>query len=146
MSANEIFFQQKTLAFWHRALGWVLRRRHELLEYSQVMRCMAFAGQHDLGVRTVSVNQIVGTLGRGSDFDSAFRPLRNNMEQRWMRIQDMYDRGENFPAIELYKVGDSYFVRDGHHRVSVARANGMIYLDAWVIEVGVTTAQPVFAC
>jgi len=142
MSDVEIFYQQSRLAFWNRVLNWLLHKGSDLLEYSQVMRDNGFSGQRDLGVQIVPVNKIVGTVGRGRDFDCRFRPRREDMRERWMNVQSLYDRQGQFPVLELYKLGDLYFVVDGHHRVSVARANDVRYVDARVVEIHTAPLRP----
>jgi hypothetical protein len=88
------------------------------------------------GLRTVPVAQIGGSVGRCSEFDRDFMPARASMEERWKRIDRAYHRGEELPPVSLYKVGDFYFVLDGHHRVSVARYHGVEWIDAYVTEFG----------
>jgi hypothetical protein len=146
MSDNEIFFKQSRIAFWYKVLGWVTRKGSDLLEYSQVMHSLTFGSQRDLGVQIVAVHKIVGTVGRGRDFDRAFRPRREDMRERWMSIQNLYERQGALPVLELYKLGDLYFVIDGHHRVSVARANDIRYVDARVIEINAAQQDPAYAC
>lgn len=89
-----------------------------------------------LGLQTISLDSIVGTMDRERDFDGRFRPTSNRARDRWQRIARAYRRGEELPPISVYRVGDSHYVRDGHHRVSVARALGRTQLDAYVTELG----------
>jgi hypothetical protein len=88
-----------------------------------------------LGLRTVSLDAIVGTVDRPRDFDRRFRPRSNRGRQRWQAVDLAVRRGAAMPPVELYVVGESYFVRDGHHRVSVARAMGRDTIDAYVTEI-----------
>ncbi|MBZ0299812.1 MAG: hypothetical protein K8J31_08735 [Anaerolineae bacterium] len=145
MEAQEAFQQQSRRSFWMSLLSRLLHRCNELLEFNQVVRDGPFGSQHDRGVQTVELKKIVGTIGRRSDFDRDFRPRRQNMEDRWIRIHELYEAGELLPVVELYKIGDSYFVSDGHHRISVARTNGQLYIDAHVIEVQVRAMRPAYA-
>lgn len=128
----------------HRVVDPLLRRCRTLLEFNRVIRNGRFSGQHERGMQMIAVDQIIGTVGRGADFDRQFRPRRRNMEHRWMKIQEMFEHDQPLPAVEVYKVDDAYFVSDGHHRVSVARANGAAYIDAHVIEIDVD--EPLPAC
>jgi hypothetical protein len=82
----------------------------------------------------VEVDQIVGSVGRWGDFDRSFLPARTSVGQRWKRIDRAFQRGEDLPPVELYEIGDSYFVSDGHHRVSVARFHGVPTVEATVAE------------
>lgn len=86
------------------------------------------------GMRTVEVEKITGSVDRYRDFDESFLPLKVSLGNRWGRIDRAYHRGDELPAVSLYKVGDSYFVRDGNHRVSVARYHGVEAIDAEVVE------------
>jgi hypothetical protein len=88
----------------------------------------------------VPLDAIVGTVDRNVDFDRGFRPTSPRLRSRWERINAAQRRGETMPPVSLYKVGDLYFVRDGHHRVSVAKAFGRKDIDAYVTEV--TTRVP----
>ncbi len=89
-------------------------------------------GQHDTGVQTVLINQIKGSEGRSSDFDDDFNPVHTHTIDRWVSVADAYSYGAALPAVELIRLGETYFVRDGHHRISVARAFGEEYIDAKV--------------
>lgn len=86
-----------------------------------------------LGLRTIPVSQIVGTDGRGGDFDREFLPRRPHVGARWRRVEAAFPEG-NFPPIVAYLLGDAYFVVDGHHRVALARQLGTKAIDAEVTE------------
>ena len=85
-------------------------------------------------MRTVPLRQIGGSVGRCSEFDRDFMPAKASVEERWKRIDRAFHRGEELPAVSLYKVGAFYFVLDGHHRVSVAHYHGVEWIDAYVTE------------
>jgi hypothetical protein len=87
-------------------------------------------GEHELGTRIVPIDQIVGSVGRCGDFDRAFYPRQTFTGQRWIGIARASYQHIALPLMELYKVGDMYFVKDGHHRLSVARVNGQDFVDA----------------
>ncbi len=86
------------------------------------------------GSGIVPVNQIVGSVDRFRDFDRAFLPRQRHTAGRWKNIDRAYYQDVRLPPIQLYKVGDVYFVKDGNHRVSVARERGVEFIDAEVIE------------
>jgi hypothetical protein len=88
------------------------------------------------GTRTVPLSQIGGSVGRCSEFDGDFMPTKASAEERWKRVDRAFHRGEELPAVSLYKVGGFYFVLDGHHRVSVASYHGVEWVDAEVTEFG----------
>jgi hypothetical protein len=86
-----------------------------------------------LGVQEVPVDRIVGTVNRQSDFDHKFRPLKKSLRERWINARLTLDREGWSPAL-LHRVGEHYYVEDGHHRVSVAQALGMGFIQASVWE------------
>jgi hypothetical protein len=83
----------------------------------------------------VRLDSIVGSVDRTRDFDRRFRPTSARVRERWQRLALAARRGEPVPPIEVYRVGDLHFVQDGHHRVSVAHALGLVVIDAYVTEV-----------
>ena len=84
-----------------------------------------------IGMEVIPVEQIVGTLGRSKDFDHKFRPLKSYLRDRWVNAYLTLEK-EEWPPIVVHKVGDQYYVEDGHHRVSVARLLGMMFMEAKV--------------
>ena len=113
------------------------RRAHasnRLLSFDDVRRELVADNRLYRGVRVVEVDEIVGSVGRWRDFDGSFLPARASMGGRWKRIDRAFQRGEDLPPVELYKIGDAYFVLDGHHRVSVARYHEVPMLEASVAE------------
>jgi hypothetical protein len=106
-----------------------------LLSFEETKGTLARWSQAYRGMRTVEVEKITGSVGRYRDFDGSFLPLKRSMSERWGRIDRAYHRGEELPAVSLYKIGDAYFVRDGNHRVSVAHYHGVVAIDAEVVEV-----------
>jgi hypothetical protein len=109
-------------------------RSNELLSFEDVKRKLRLHEQFYRGLQAVPIAQIVGSLNRYQDFDQEFLPRQTHTQARWMRIDAARLRDEQLPAVELYKVGQVYFVRDGNHRVSVARERGQEFIDAEVIE------------
>lgn len=81
----------------------------------------------------IPVGEIVGTLNRQADFDHKFRPLKSYLRDRWVNAYLAFER-EGWAPILVHKVGDRYFVEDGHHRVSVARSLGIAFIEARVWE------------
>ena len=134
--ADKDFTRARRRAFLRR-VGAFLRRdpgSNRLLSFDEVKSALGAVEQIYLGMRTVPVEKIVGSVGRHRDFDRAFLPSKGGLETRWKRIDQMMHRAEELPPISLYKMGDAYFVRDGNHRVSVARQLGVEMIDAEVIE------------
>jgi hypothetical protein len=114
-----------------------IRREHasnRLLSFDDLRRELAANNRLHRGTRVVEVEAIVGSVGRWRDFDRSFLPARASMAERWKRIDRAFQRGEDLPPVELYEIGDAYFVVDGHHRVSVARYHDVPTVEAAVAE------------
>jgi hypothetical protein len=107
----------------------------QILPFEEVVEALGRAGQVDRGLQVVPLDAIVGTVDRAADFDRGFRPTTTRLRSRWERIAAAQRRGEPLPPVSLFKVGELYFVRDGHHRVSVAKSLGRADIDAYVTEV-----------
>ena len=134
--ADRDFSRARRKAFLRR-VGAYLRNdpsSNQLLSFDEVKSGLGAVEQVYLGMRTVPVAKIVGSVGRHRDFDRAFLPSKGDLSTRWKKIDQMMHRAEELPPISLYKIGDAYFVRDGNHRVSVARQRGVEMIDAEVIE------------
>ncbi len=112
----------------------ILGRPDELLSYEEVKKCLHLGGPIYRGVETVPLNAIVGSLNRYHDFDRAFMPVKNGTATRWENVDLAYYQHKDLPPVLLYKVGQVYFVVDGHHRVSVAREQGQEDIEAEVRE------------
>lgn len=106
-----------------------------MLPFDEVVAALGRVGERDRGVHSISLESIVGTVDRGKEFDREFRPTSSRQRMRFERIAEAQRRGVSMPPIDVYRVGDLHFVRDGHHRVAVARAQGRDTIDAHVVEV-----------
>lgn len=107
----------------------------DLLPFEEVRRQLKGRQTIARGRQTIPLDKIVGSVGRYRDFNRAFLPRGAVSQERWTRLDEVWNRLEYIPPIEVYKVGDVYFVQDGNHRVSVARANGATDIEAYVTEV-----------
>ncbi len=85
-----------------------------------------------VGMKTVPVEKIIGSEGRYNDFDNLFFPKHSHLKNRWLNIDRAYMQDVILPPVTLYEIGGVYFVRDGNHRVSVAKARGVEFIDAEV--------------
>jgi hypothetical protein len=103
-----------------------------LLDLTTIAATGTVRDRHYTGTQTVPIRQIRGSEGRCDDFDAAFRPIKDHTEERWMSVARAHLRGLGLPPVELIQVGEVYFVRDGHHRISVAAALGQQEVDAEV--------------
>jgi hypothetical protein len=122
-------------------LSWFRRSDNALLAFDEVRRGIHAQAQREGGMREVPIDHIVGSVGRYRDFDRAFLPRQVQTRDRWESVDRAYLDHSELPPIDLYKIGETYFVKDGNHRVSVARERGQAFIDAHVIEV--TAPAPV---
>jgi hypothetical protein len=106
-----------------------------ILPFDEVVAALGRLQERDAGLQIVPLDAIVGTVDRMKGFDRHFRPTTPQVRARWERIATAMRRGEPMPPVDLYRVGEVYFVKDGHHRVSVARALGLHEIEARVTEV-----------
>jgi hypothetical protein len=90
---------------------------------------------HARGIQPVAIRQIRGSEGRALDFDGNFRPLYRRNRDRWVQIASLIIMGIYLPAVEVFQIGEIYYVRDGNHRISVMRAMGAHFIDARVVEI-----------
>ena len=112
-----------------------------ILPFEEVVEALGRRGERYIGLQAVALDSIVGTVDRTREFDRSFRPTSSNVRPRWERIATAQRRGESMPPIDVYRIGNLHFVKDGHHRVSVARALGHDVIDAYVTEVS-TKVEP----
>ncbi len=106
-----------------------------ILPFDEVVEALGWRSERRLGLKVIPLDSIVGTVDRSRDFDRRFRPTSRRVRRRWEGIAAAVRRGQPMPPIDVYRIGDLHFVRDGHHRVSVARAMGLDTIDAYVAEV-----------
>ena len=121
-----------------RLAGWLRREPDDVdvvMPFEEVVDALGFASKQSRGVHPVALDAIVGSVDRTRDFDRRFRPTSPRVRARWERIAAAMRRGDPMPPVALYKIGQMYFVEDGHHRISVARALGWEVIDASVTEI-----------
>jgi hypothetical protein len=106
-----------------------------ILPFDEVVRALGRRGERYLGLRTIELDSIVGTVDRGREFDRRFNPTSGRVRPRWERINTAQRKGQAMPPIDVYRIAELHFVKDGHHRVSVARALGHKDIDAYVTEI-----------
>ena len=107
----------------------------QLLSYEEVAEKFKLRVRTERGVQYIPLNAIVGSVGRYTDFTRTFLPRRDKDQERWARVKTVFmESGAGLPPIEVYKVGEAYFVVDGNHRVSIARQEGLTSIEAHVIE------------
>jgi hypothetical protein len=106
-----------------------------ILPFDEVVKALGRRGERYLGLQTIELDSIVGTVDRGREFDRRFNPTSGRVRPRWERINTAQRKGQAMPPIDVYRIGELHFVKDGHHRVSVARALGHKDIDAYVTEI-----------
>ena len=135
--ANDDFQRALRRGFLRKLVARITGQENELLPYSEVRSQLPFQGQHDLGQQTIPIDKIVGSVGRYRDFDRAYLPTQTATAQRWIGISKARYKDIDLPPIEAYKIGEVYFVKDGNHRVSVARERQQVFIDAYVTEIDI---------
>lgn len=159
--AEELFMSWHTQGKRSRWWSTLFEHSQRLLSLSEVRKGLrVFASRYD-GLRPVPLRQIRGSEGRCDDFDIYFRPLKPHNRDRWVQIAVARMKDIPLPPVALVQVNDIYYVRDGHHRISVAQLLGQTEIDAkviiWSVSHGVqpsipsarfctTLAQPLYNC
>jgi hypothetical protein len=118
---------------WRAFLGKLTGRESQLRELAQVPAGVSRQAPRSSAVVNIQLSRIVGSEGRVRDFDGEFRPLSDNTRDRWISIAAAHRNQVSLPPVELIQVGDEYFVRDGHHRISVARAMGQVEIESRIV-------------
>ena len=133
--AKQDFERAVTRAFWRKILARITGENNELLPFDEVRQQLPLRGQHYTGLKQVPINKILGSIGRYHEFDRAFLPTQTRTKDRWISIGKAHYDMIDLPPVDLYKIGEVYFVKDGNHRVSVARERGQEFIDAYVTEI-----------
>ncbi len=136
--AEHDFLRARRRAVLSRLATWLRREPDdvsEILPFDEVVAALGRVGERRLGLQVIPLDSIVGSVDRTRDFDRRFRPRSGRSRERWERLATAQRRGEAIPPIDVYRVGELHFVKDGHHRVSVAHALRLRSIDAYVTEV-----------
>jgi uncharacterized ParB-like nuclease family protein len=136
--ALEDFDSARFRAFRRAILATLTGRARHLLSVDRVLAAAGQEGRSSRGVREIPLARVIGSaapIAKAGDFDPGFLPISRRLRDRWTRIYLAMTEGDELPPIDVYKVGDSYYVIDGHHRVSVARTLGTTTIPARVTEV-----------
>ncbi len=128
------FERARRRAFFGRVAARLRRECSRLLAFDEIGESRLAHNRRYLGLRNVEVSKIVGSVGRHEAFDQGFMPTKATLAERWKRVDRAFHGGVDLPAVRLYKLGESYFVEDGNHRVSVARYQGLQTIEADVTE------------
>lgn len=127
------FDRARRKAFVQSILSLITHKSLDLLPFEQVREQLRLRNRNFKGLQEVPLDQIVGSVGRYRDFTRTFLPRSDGLRERWAAVEDRVKEG-GLPPVQLYNVGDVYFVRDGNHRVSVARAQDAPTIEAYVWE------------
>ena len=133
--AAEDFHRARRAADLEQVMARLTGKPDALLSYEDVRKKLHATVKHSEGVQDIPLDAIVGSVGRYTDFTRSFLPKNQEDVERWSRVFLATTGMTGVPPIEVYKVGSAYFVKDGHHRVSVARQLDAKYIQAHVIEV-----------
>lgn len=138
--AQDRFNRANRGAEYYRYFSWVFRKPFRLLNMGEYN--LQVQNRHYLGIKPVEIRDIKGTEGKAGDFDNRFRPRNRRTYHRWISIALARQRFEVIPPVDLMQIKNFFFVRDGHHRISVARAFGDEVIDANVTYLDVTPPLP----
>ena len=135
--ALEDFVRERAKARLQHLWAALTGKSDELLQYDEITKKLHSSGSSSKGIKEIPVDAIVGSVNRYQDFDKNFLPLHNDDMQRWARVKSIMTSpgSPGLPPIQVYKIGDSYFVLDGNHRVSIARQMEIEIIEAYVTEI-----------
>jgi hypothetical protein len=132
MEGLSAFQSARMRAFWDEMMSLIRGKSAELLSFEDIRTRLRLREENYQGLQDVPLDKIVGSVGRYREFTSNFLPKKSIGQERWSRIYAQASGMTGLPPVELYKIGDVYFVRDGNHRVSVARQLGAKTIQAHV--------------
>lgn len=130
--AVSLFWSVKFKGWMHRLWAWITRRPTRLLDLDETLKSGEIIGSHYAGLKPVEIGEIHGTQGKADVFDDSFYPKRDITRSRWLSIAKAKLYGKELPPVDLILVDGVYYVRDGHHRISVSRVMGQDFIDAQI--------------
>lgn len=134
LQGKEAFTRARNKAFWSDIVNHLLGKPTDLWSFDEVRGRLRLRQEVYRGKQNVPLERIVGSVGRYHDFSNKFLPKKKDMADRWSRIYAKFNGMEGLPPVELYQIDDVYFVRDGNHRVSVARQMNNKTIEAYVTQ------------
>ena len=135
--AQQDYERAMSKGFWRKILTWIRGESNELLPFDEVREKLKIQGQRYAGLQQIPIDLILGSVGRYRDFDRIFLPKQRRTKDRWVNIDKAHYEQIPLPPVDLYQIGEIYFVKDGNHRVSVARGRGQEFVDAYVTVVDI---------
>ena len=133
-TSREDFSRARAQGRMQELLSTLMWKNNELLSFYEVTKLLKPKVETYRGLMPIPVDQVIGSESRYHDFTLAVDPRKEMLRSRWQRIDEAHLREIQLPPISVYKLGDCYFVRDGNHRVSVAKSQGVEFIDAEVVE------------
>ncbi len=133
-TSREDFARARSKGRMQQLLSTLQWKNNELLSFYEVTKLIKPKLETYRGLMAIPLEKVIGSEGRYHDFTLAFFPRKEMLRSRWQSIDEAHLHQVILPPISVYKLGDSYFVRDGNHRVSVAKAQGVEFIDAEVVE------------
>ncbi len=135
--AREDFQRARRTASLQNVIAQITGKSIDLLPYNEITRRLRTAGSSERGLKDVQLDAIIGSVNRYSDYSRSFLPLLDSDRDRWVGVMvEISTPGKpGLPPVDLYKIGDAYFVKDGHHRISVAKRMHAKYIQAYVTEI-----------
>lgn len=130
--AAEAFDKAHARGLRHQRFSSLFGRQNRLFDLNEMEHLVPLGARFDAGVRLVSIDAIRGSEGRDTDFDADFNPLQEHTRERWISVAVARQAGVALPPVRLVQIGDVYYVRDGHHRISVAKYQGQSEIEAEV--------------
>lgn len=134
--ADMDFSRARLKAFFNSIGNFLSPEKHQLLAFDEVKNILKIRGEEYRGVIPVPLEMIIGSEGRYRDFARGFLPKHDYLRERWVKVDSAHYQDIILPPIRLYELGGAYFVRDGNHRVSVAKLQGAVEIDAEVVSLG----------
>ncbi len=132
MQARDLFEIAYNSSRIHKVWAWITGKKDTLQDITNLIQGKKVASSHYLGYQKVPIEAIKGSEGRCEDFDDSFRPRKKHNSHRWIGVASAFGKGVGLPPVELIKIGEVFVVRDGHHRISVAKAYGADSVEASV--------------
>ena len=132
--ASADFQQALRKGQWEIFLNGILQRSCTMTPFEAIRTRLNLIGRLDRGRQEIRLDRIIGSVGKGQYFTRSLWPLSAALEERWINIYELMLGPHGYPPIDVFQVHDQYFILDGHHRASVARALGNKTLEANVVE------------
>lgn len=116
-------------------MSWLTGQSNTLLSFEEARQRLKASGEEARGLQGIPLKSIIGSVGRYTEFNRNFLPRRDALSSRWAKVKSVLRDLDEMPPIQVYQIGEAYFVLDGNHRVSIARERGLTHIDAYVTEI-----------